>query len=58
MKWNMVKSQLLPYVAISFKITELAFSNDAWGNTTYPEMTKRLSAIQKVILAVTELGHS
>lgn len=58
MKFNVFKSQLLHSVAVSFKSTELAFHNDPWGNTTYPEMTKRLSASQKVILAVTELGHS
>lgn len=57
MKFNVPKSQLL-HVAVSFKSTELVFHNDPWGNTTYPEMTKRLSASQKVILAVTELGHS
>lgn len=57
MKFNVFKSQLL-HVAVSFKSTELAFHNDPWGNTTYPEMTKRLNASQKVILAVTELGHS
>lgn len=57
MKFNVFKSQLL-HGAVSFKSTELAFHNDPWGNTTYPEMTKRLNASQKVILAVTELGHS
>lgn len=58
MKFNVFKSQLLHSIAVLFKSTELSFHNDPGCNTTYPEMTKRLSASQKVILAVMELGHS
>lgn len=57
-EFNVFKSQLFHYGAVPFKFNELAFSNDTWDNITFPEMTKRLSAIQKMILAVMELGHS